>query len=91
MFWICPLSRRNGSQANAALGQSSYASAIDNCLWDILGKAVNLPLYRLLGAYKDRVRAYASSQHLNTVDEFIADLDHARVRASRHTRFIRLG
>lgn len=60
------------------LGQSSYASAIDNCLWDILGKAVNLPVYRILGAYRDRVRAYASSQHLNTVDEFVADLAHAK-------------
>jgi len=27
------------------MGQSSYASAIDNCLWDILGKAVGLPVY----------------------------------------------
>jgi len=60
------------------VGQSSYASAIDNCLWDILGKACDLPVYRLLGAYKDKVRAYASSQHLKTVDNFIADLDHAR-------------
>jgi L-alanine-DL-glutamate epimerase-like enolase superfamily enzyme len=33
-------------------GQSSYASAIDNCLWDILGKAVGLPVYRILGAYR---------------------------------------
>jgi L-alanine-DL-glutamate epimerase-like enolase superfamily enzyme len=60
------------------VGQSSYASAIDNCLWDILGKAVNLPVYRLLCAYKERVRAYASSQHLKTVDDFVADLQHAK-------------
>lgn len=60
------------------LGQLSYASAVDNCLWDILGKAVGLPVYRLLGAYRDRVRAYASSQHLNTVDDFVADLQHAK-------------
>lgn len=52
-------------------GQSSYASAIDNCLWDILGKAVGLPVYKILGAYKDRVLAYASSQHLKSVDEFV--------------------
>src|SRR3974377_1071775 len=45
-------------------GQSSYASAIDNCLWDLAGKAVGLPVYRLLGSYRDRVPAYASSQHL---------------------------
>jgi L-alanine-DL-glutamate epimerase-like enolase superfamily enzyme len=60
------------------VGQSSYASAIDNCLWDILGKAVNLPVYQVLGAYRDRVRAYASSQHLKTVDDFVADLQHAK-------------
>jgi L-alanine-DL-glutamate epimerase-like enolase superfamily enzyme len=39
------------------LGQSSYASAIDNCLWDIFGKAVGLPVYRILGAYRDKVLA----------------------------------
>jgi L-alanine-DL-glutamate epimerase-like enolase superfamily enzyme len=60
------------------LGQSSYASAIDNCLWDILGKAINLPVYRILGAYRDRVRAYASSQHLDTVEAFIIDLAQAK-------------
>jgi L-alanine-DL-glutamate epimerase-like enolase superfamily enzyme len=52
-------------------GQSSYASAIDNCLWDIAGKAVGLPVHRLLGAYRNRVLAYASSQHLKTVDQFV--------------------
>ena len=59
-------------------GQSSYASAIDNSLWDILGKAAGMPVYRLLGAYKNRVRAYASSQHLKTPEDFVADLAHAR-------------
>jgi L-alanine-DL-glutamate epimerase-like enolase superfamily enzyme len=55
-------------------GQSSYASAIDNCLWDILGKAVGLPVYRLLGAYRDRVLAYASSQHHRTVEAFVEEV-----------------
>jgi len=55
-------------------GQSSYASAIDNCLWDIAGKAVGLPVYRLLGAYRDRVLAYASSQHHKTVDQFVEEV-----------------
>ena len=36
-------------------GQLSYAAAIDNCCWDILGKAVGLPVYRILGAHRDRV------------------------------------
>jgi L-alanine-DL-glutamate epimerase-like enolase superfamily enzyme len=33
-------------------GQLSYAAAIDNCLWDILGKAVNLAVYQFVGAYR---------------------------------------
>ncbi|MGQ9635131.1 MAG: hypothetical protein ACUVXB_12910, partial [Bryobacteraceae bacterium] len=52
--WVEPRRRR---------GQSSYASAIDNCLWDIAGKAVGLPVYKILGAYRHKVLAYASSQH----------------------------
>ncbi|MGA3099556.1 MAG: mandelate racemase/muconate lactonizing enzyme family protein [Bryobacteraceae bacterium] len=47
-------------------GQPPQAAAIDICLWDLLGKATGLPVYRILGAYKDRVLAYASSQHLQT-------------------------
>ncbi len=56
------------------VGQSSYASAIDTCLWDILGKAVGLPIYRILGAYRNRVLAYASSRHHQTVGEFVAEV-----------------
>lgn len=56
------------------VGQRSYASAIDSCLWDILGKAVGLPIYRILGAYRHRVLAYASSQHHRTVDEFVREV-----------------
>jgi len=55
-------------------GQLSYASAIDNCLWDALGKAVNLPVYRILGAYRDKVRAYASTQHHDTIEEFVTEV-----------------
>jgi L-alanine-DL-glutamate epimerase-like enolase superfamily enzyme len=58
-------------------GQSSYAATIDCCLWDILGKAVKLPVYRMLGAHRTRVRAYASSQHLATVEAFVQDVKKA--------------
>jgi L-alanine-DL-glutamate epimerase-like enolase superfamily enzyme len=35
-------------------------SGIDIALWDIAGKVAKLPVYRLLGACRDRVEAYAS-------------------------------
>ncbi len=34
-------------------------AAIDNALWDALGKAYNVPLYKLLGGYRDRVPVIA--------------------------------
>ncbi|HET7626799.1 MAG TPA: mandelate racemase/muconate lactonizing enzyme family protein [Bacillales bacterium] len=36
-------------------------SGIDIALWDIIGKATNTPLYRLLGGYREKVEAYASA------------------------------
>jgi len=62
------------------LGQLSYASAIDNCLWDILGKAVGLPVYQILGAYCHRVLAYASSQHHDTLEEFVTEVQHCKAQ-----------
>src|ERR1039457_1230905 len=50
-----------------------YTAAAEICMWDILGKAVNRPIYKLLGGAKDRVMAYASSQHLPNVEDYIAD------------------
>src|ERR1039457_3427951 len=47
-------------------GQNPYASPIDICLWDLLGKALRLPIHRLIGTQKNRVSAYASSQHIAT-------------------------
>ena len=35
-------------------------SAVDIALWDIMGKAVDKPLYKLLGGYRDKVPVYAS-------------------------------
>ncbi len=34
-------------------------SAADIALWDIVGKALGAPVYRLLGAFRDRLPAYA--------------------------------
>jgi len=58
-----------------------YTSAADVCLWDILGKAVNRPIYKILSGgmpTKDRMIAYASSQHLPTVEDYVPDVLKAR-------------
>jgi len=49
------------------------AAAADVCLWDILGKAVNRPIYQLLGGKKERMMAYASSQHLPSIEDYVPD------------------
>ncbi|MBM3190732.1 MAG: enolase, partial [Chloroflexi bacterium] len=38
-----------------------YLSAIDLALWDLAGRLAGMPVYKLLGAYRDRVPAYAST------------------------------
>ncbi len=43
-------------------------SAIDIGLWDLLGKAAGLPLYRLLGGWADEVPAYASGGYYRAGD-----------------------
>jgi len=54
-------------------GPNVHAAACDFILWDILGKAVNRPIYKILGGTKNKVLAYASSQHLATVEDFGPD------------------
>ena len=52
-------------------------------MWDILGKAVNRPIYKLLGGTKDRVMAYASSQHLANIEDYVADALAAKEQGYR--------
>ncbi|MCR8724668.1 enolase C-terminal domain-like protein [Frigidibacter sp. ROC022] len=39
----------------------NIGSVIDNALWDLAGNAAGLPVYKLMGGARDRVKAYASS------------------------------
>ncbi|MEM3563986.1 MAG: mandelate racemase/muconate lactonizing enzyme family protein [Candidatus Jordarchaeaceae archaeon] len=40
------------------VGQS--ISAVEVALWDIIGKSLKKPVYKLLGGYRDKIKAYAS-------------------------------
>ncbi len=64
-------------------GVYQHDAIIDICLWDILGKAVNRPIYQLLGGTKTRVMAYASSQHLPFVEDFGPDVLKAQAAGIR--------
>jgi L-alanine-DL-glutamate epimerase-like enolase superfamily enzyme len=55
-----------------------YAGVIDCCCWDILGKAVNLPIYKMFGGCRDKVMAYASSAHLANIEAYEADVIQAK-------------
>ena len=44
--------------------------AMDVALWDIGGKVAGLPIHRLLGSYRDRVPAYASSAVLPSKEAY---------------------
>ena len=58
-------------------------SGIDIALWDIAGKVAKLPVYRLLGACRDRVEAYASGgfyQEGKGVDGIAGEAEGYRAR-----------
>jgi L-alanine-DL-glutamate epimerase-like enolase superfamily enzyme len=57
--WKAIYSRQLSSHGMGA-GCAMAMSGIDMALWDIRGKALNLPLWKLLGGARDRVPTYAS-------------------------------
>jgi L-alanine-DL-glutamate epimerase-like enolase superfamily enzyme len=44
--------------------------ALDVALWDLIGKALNVPLYKLLGAYRDRIKSYASTLTFESLEDY---------------------
>ena len=45
--------------------------ALDECLWDIAGKVLNMPIYKLIGAYRERILAFASTQSYSSVEDYV--------------------
>src|SRR6202044_190502 len=50
-------------------GSPHTVSSLEIALWDLIGKATGQPLYKIWGAAKDRVPAYASMIQLSTPEE----------------------
>ena len=44
---------------------------VDVALWDLCAKEANLPLYKYIGAYRDKLPVYASSNFLPTVQDYV--------------------
>ena len=59
-----------------------FAAAADICLWDILGKTVNRPIYQLLsggvGDAKHQLMAYASSTHHPAIEDYAVEVVKAK-------------
>ena len=53
---------------------------VDVALWDIVGKVADLPIYQLLGAYRDKVRAYASSTQYPDIESYVKEALECRAK-----------
>jgi L-alanine-DL-glutamate epimerase-like enolase superfamily enzyme len=48
-------------------------SCIDVALWDIAGKALGSPVYKLIGAYREKIPAYASSGVHSSIEAYVEE------------------
>jgi L-alanine-DL-glutamate epimerase-like enolase superfamily enzyme len=65
-----------------ALGRPVF-SGIEIALWDILGKAAGRPVFKLLGACRDRVPAYAATAQLHSPQRAVALAKDIQARGFR--------
>lgn len=55
--------------------QAGGVCAVEMALWDLAGKAYNVPAYQLLGGkYRDKVRLYADTPRAQSPEEFAAKM-----------------
>lgn len=56
------------------------AGPVDVALWDLAARRAGLPLYKYLGAARSSIPAYYSSQYMDSVDDYIADVKRCKAR-----------
>ncbi len=69
-----PLAREQLYQAmltRRLVVQPWLIGAVDVALWDIAGKVAGMPIHQLLGTFRDKLPAYASSEQLPSVDAYV--------------------
>jgi len=73
-FWDSHMSgKRSGTSGKGAAG-------LEIALWDLIGKAAQQPIYKLLGACRDRILVYAATSRLLTKEQHIQQvMDFAKV------------
>jgi galactonate dehydratase len=80
---------RNDFARTGEIAMSAIAT-IEIACWDIMGKALGLPVYRLLGgAVRDRIKAYANGWYTveRTPEEFYAAAKRALEKGYRALKF----
>lgn len=73
-----------GVRKPVAKGEAIHAiSAVDIALWDLIGKELKMPVYKLLGGFTNKVSAYASGGFYEEgkgerelVDEMLSYVEH---------------
>ncbi|SEN11281.1 L-alanine-DL-glutamate epimerase [Pseudomonas sp. ok272] len=71
-----------------AYARSAQAQAlIDVALWDIAAQAAGQPLFKLLGGYRERIDAYASTPVLATPEAYVETVQHLVEQGFRAIKF----
>ncbi len=52
--------------------------SVDMAVWDIIGKALNLPVYKVLGGFRKKIRVYAAGgyyQEGKSIDDLVGEME----------------
>mgnify|MGYP001247839168 CR=1 FL=1 len=59
----------------------------ERALWDIFGKHTKLPIYKLLGGRREKIKSYASTVMYETVDEYLKVIEDMKSQGFSAVKF----